>query len=519
MYQSLYRKYRPKSFSEVVGQDHIVRTLKNQIKLGRIGHAYLFTGTRGTGKTSVAKIFAKAVNCLNPKDGEPCNSCEVCQAINTGSTMDVLEIDAASNNSVNDVRELRESVIYSPSLTKYKVYIIDEVHMLSTGAFNALLKTLEEPPQHVIFILATTEPEKLPDTILSRCQRFDFKKIPTKQIVENLGRICKDSGIQIEYNGIKAIALYGNGSMRDAISLLEQSASYKEGLITYEDVCEILGIANQEMLFSLLDSLYEKDALASLINLDKILSYGIDLGNFLRSFTYLLRDMVIYKTGGDDLSDIIYGDYDTIKEKSQKYTLEFLTNALERFTSLQREIRYAVSPVTLLELTILKMIKPEISHDMASLIARIENLEKKMYKGDEIKGKKEVAVTTEEKVSEKTENGAGISEMQEKSLDLKKVWPEVKGVVKKDRMILFTFLEKGSPKWESGKIVIEYSEEEALLVEELKKPENKSLIDNAVEKVVGKKIPVEFVVKKKEEDLLIDQVKKIFGEGIDIEVI
>ncbi|HHY80802.1 MAG TPA: DNA polymerase III subunit gamma/tau, partial [Thermoanaerobacter sp.] len=178
MYQSLYRKYRPRSFKEVVGQEHIVRTLKNQIKLKKIGHAYLFTGTRGTGKTSVAKIFAKAVNCLNNKDGEPCNSCEICQAINNNTTMDVLEIDAASNNSVNDVRELRESVIYSPSLAKYKVYIIDEVHMLSTGAFNALLKTLEEPPPHVIFILATTEPDKLPDTILSRCQRFDFKKIP-----------------------------------------------------------------------------------------------------------------------------------------------------------------------------------------------------------------------------------------------------------------------------------------------------------------------------------------------------
>lgn len=518
MYQSLYRKYRPKSFSEVVGQDHIVRTLRNQIKMGRIGHAYLFTGTRGTGKTSVAKIFAKAVNCLNPKDGEPCNSCEVCQAINTGTTMDVLEIDAASNNSVNDVRELRESVIYSPSLTKYKVYIIDEVHMLSTGAFNALLKTLEEPPRHVIFILATTEPEKLPDTILSRCQRFDFKKIPTKQIAQNLERICRDSGIQIEQNGIRAIALYGNGSMRDAISLLEQCASYKEGLITYEDVCEILGVANEEMLFSLLDHIYEKDAVASLQQLDKILSYGIDLGNFLRSFTYMLRDMVIYKTGGDELIEILYGDQETIKAKSQKYSIGFLTNALEKFTALQREIRYAVSPVTLLELTILRLIRPEISYDMGSLIARIEELEEKINKGY-VATKEESPKTHEKDELEKKVNAAKEAKEEREEIDLGRVWLEVKGILKKERMMLYTFLEKGVPHLKDGKIVVEYSEEDALLVEQLGRPENKDFIEAVVEKVVKKRIPIEFALKKSEEDLLIKQVKEFFGDGIDIEII
>ncbi|HHW56455.1 MAG TPA: DNA polymerase III subunit gamma/tau [Clostridia bacterium] len=520
MYQALYRKYRPKSFNEVVGQDHIVRTLKNQIKLKKIGHAYLLTGTRGTGKTSVAKIFAKAVNCLDNQDGEPCNSCEVCQAINSGTTMDILEIDAASNNSVNDVRELRESVIYSPSLTKYKVYIIDEVHMLSTGAFNALLKTLEEPPPHVIFILATTEPEKLPDTILSRCQRFDFKKIPTKQITQNLKKICTDSGIQIEENGLKTIALYGNGSMRDAISLLEQCASYKEGLITYPDVCEMLGVANEEMLFSLLDYINAKDVVSSLKQLDRILSYGIDIGNFLKSLTYTLRDMVIYKIGGEELKEILYGDVGTIKEKSQKFGVAFLTNALEKFTNLQREIRYAISPLTLLELTILRLIKPEISYDMMSLMARVEQIEERLEKGQFVL--KEENKKTEDNntkvLTEEKKNNIEKNLLQEE-LDLEKVWSEVKEMIKRERIVLYTFIEKGIPYFENGAIVIEYPEDHALLKEELSKGENKSFIEEMITKVVGKAIPLKFELKKNEEELLIRQVKDFFGDDIDIEVI
>ncbi|MDK2814381.1 MAG: polymerase subunit gamma/tau [Thermoanaerobacter sp.] len=515
MYQSLYRKYRPKSFKEVVGQEHIVKTLKNQIKLNRIGHAYLFTGTRGTGKTSIAKIFAKAVNCLNNAEGEPCNSCDICHAINNNTTMDVLEIDAASNNSVNDVRELRESVIYAPSQTKYKVYIIDEVHMLSTGAFNALLKTLEEPPSHVIFILATTEPDKLPDTILSRCQRFDFKRIPTRLIAQNLDRICNDSGIKIEDKGLKTIALYGNGSMRDAISLLEQCISYKEGFITYEDVCEMLGVANDEMLFSLLDYINAKDVAASLKQLDKILSYGIDLGNFLKSLTYILRDMVLYKTGGEELKEILYSNAETIKEKVQNFGTAFLTNALEKFTNLQREIRYAISPLTLLEITILRLIKPEISYDMLSLLSRVEQIEDKLTKGQFfLKEEKEEDENKERNTLPKKEKTTQIIEQED--IDLEKVWIEVKETIKKERIALYAFIEKGTPYFKNGTIVVEYPEENALFKEELNKAENKSFIEEIVKKLVGKSIHLKFELKKNEEELLVQQVKEFFGEDIEI---
>lgn len=517
MYQSLYRKYRPKSFKEVVGQEHIVRTLKNQIKLKKIGHAYLFTGTRGTGKTSVAKIFAKAVNCLNNTDGEPCNSCEICQAINNNTTMDVLEIDAASNNSVNDVRELRESVIYAPSQAKYKVYIIDEVHMLSTGAFNALLKTLEEPPPHVIFILATTEPDKLPDTILSRCQRFDFKRIPTRLIAQNLDRICNDSGIKIEEKGLKTIAIYGNGSMRDAISLLEQCASYKEGLITYEDVCEMLGVANDEVLFSLLDYMNAKDVAASLKQLDKILSYGIDVGNFLKSLTYILRDMVLYKTGGEELKEILYSDVETIKERVQNFGTAFLTNALEKFTNLQKEVRYAISPLTLLEVTILRLIKPEISYDMMSLLARVEQIEDKLEKGQFfLKEEKKEVENKKINISLEKEENVTPQIVQQEDIDLEKVWAEVKEMIKKERIALYAFIEKGIPYLKKGTIVVEYPEEYALLKEELSKAENKSFIEGILKELVGKAIPLKFELRKNEEELLVQQVKEFFGEDIEI---
>lgn len=503
-----------------MGQDHIVKTLKNQIKFNKIGHAYLFSGTRGTGKTSVAKIFAKAINCLNNTDGEPCNSCEVCQSINNNTTMDILEIDAASNNSVNDVRELRESVIYSPSLTKYKVYIIDEVHMLSTGAFNALLKTLEEPPPHVIFILATTEPDKLPDTILSRCQRFDFKRIPTRLIAQNLDRICNDSRIKIEEKGLKTIALYGNGSMRDAISILEQCASYKEDLITYEDVCEMLGVANDEMLFLLLEYINAKDATSSLKQLDKILSYGVDIGNFLKSLISILRDMVIYKTGGEELEGILYNDSETIKGKSQNFGTAFLTNALEKFINLQREIKYAISPVTLLEVTILRLIKQEISYDMMSLLARVEQLEEKLKQGQIfIKNSEQEAKNQKEEIKnfkrEREEGQKNILPQQE-DIDLDKVWNEVKEIVKRERIAVYTFMKKGVPYLKNGAIVLEYPEEYSFLKDELSKVENKTFIEKILKKVAGKELSLKFELKKNEEELLIKQVKELFGEDIEI---
>lgn len=525
MYQSLYRKYRPKKFEDVVGQDHIVRTLKNQIKMGKIGHAYLFCGTRGTGKTSVAKIFAKAVNCKNNLDGEPCNTCQICELINSNSTMDILEIDAASNNSVNDVRELRETIIYAPSLARYKVYIIDEVHMLSSGAFNALLKTLEEPPAHAIFILATTEPDKLPDTILSRCQRFDFKRIPTKVIAQNLNKICIDSDIKIEDRGLKAIALYGNGSMRDAISILEQCASYNSGVVKYEDVCEMLGTANDDILYSLLDSINSGDAASSVKYLDKILSYGIDISNLLKSLISLLRDMLMYKSGGDTMEEILDNDIETVKEKAQNFGKAFLSNALEKFVALQKDIKYSPSPVILLEVAILRLISPEISNDIQGVLNRIEKIEQRL---ENIKSLPTEDITikdsTNKKIIEETSRAKKevvikpVIEKETKKVDINiaKIWNEAKELVKKDRMTLFAFMDMGIPYSKDDEIVVEYPEEHSFFKEELSKAENKDYVEKVLCKILGREIRLGFSIKKSEEEMLVEQVKAVFGDDVEV---
>ena len=281
-YTALYRKFRPISFSEMVGQEHITKTLKNQIVAGRVGHAYLFSGGRGTGKTSAAKIMARAINCLHPKeDGEPCNECEICKAILDGSLTDVVEMDAASNNSVEDIRAIRDEVNFLPTVAKYRVYIIDEVHMLSTGAFNALLKTLEEPPEHVKFILATTEPQKLPATILSRCQRFDFKRITVENIEKRLKIICKESNIQITDEALKMIAILAEGALRDGISILERCSQDTEGVIDEDKIRELVGMPRLELIKQIVKSMIEKQPEKAIEITSSVIGEGKDLDNFL----------------------------------------------------------------------------------------------------------------------------------------------------------------------------------------------------------------------------------------------
>ena len=280
-YTALYRKFRPLNFSEMVGQEHITRTLRNQVIEQRVGHAYLFNGGRGTGKTSAAKILARAVNCLNPKDGEPCNECEICKAILSGSLTDVVEMDAASNNSVEDIRAIRDEVNFLPTRAKYRVYIIDEVHMLSTGAFNALLKTLEEPPEHVKFILATTEPQKLPATILSRCQRFDFKRISTQDIIKRLGIICKESNIQISKEALELISILSEGAMRDAISILERCAAEQTEEINEDKVRDLVGIPKITYINKLAKGIINKEPEEAINIVNTILEEGKDIDNFL----------------------------------------------------------------------------------------------------------------------------------------------------------------------------------------------------------------------------------------------
>jgi DNA polymerase-3 subunit gamma/tau len=295
-YTALYRNFRPLKFSDMVGQDHITRTLRNQIMADRVGHAYLFNGGRGTGKTTSAKILARAVNCLNPQDGEPCNECEICKEILDGSLTDVVEMDAASNNSVEDIRSIRDEVNFLPTKAKYRVYIIDEVHMLSPGAFNALLKTLEEPPEHVKFILATTEPQKLPTTILSRCQRFDFKKIPEADIIKRLKIICTEANINANDEALKIIAVLSEGHMRDAISILERCSQENTDNIRAEEVKELVGLPRLEYINKLAQGILEYDSIKSLEAIDDVINDGKDLYNFLWELIKYFKDILVYKT-------------------------------------------------------------------------------------------------------------------------------------------------------------------------------------------------------------------------------
>ena len=319
-YTALYRKWRPVRFDDVYGQDHIVQTLKNQIISQRIGHAYLFCGTRGTGKTSIAKIFSRAVNCEHPVNGSPCNECETCRSILTGSSMNVVEIDAASNNGVENIREIREQVQYPPTEGKYRVYIIDEVHMLSVGAFNALLKTLEEPPSYVIFILATTEVHKIPITVLSRCQRYDFKRITIDTIATRLRELVTAEKIEVEEKALRYIAKAGDGSMRDALSLLDQCVAFHYGtLLTYDNVLDVLGAVDTSVFSALLRAVIAKDTTVCMKQLEEMVIQGRELGQFVIDFIWYLRNMLILKTTDDaeSMLEMSEENLNQLREESQ----------------------------------------------------------------------------------------------------------------------------------------------------------------------------------------------------------
>lgn len=352
-YTALYRKFRPLNFSEMVGQEHITDTLKNQITAGRVGHAYLFNGGRGTGKTSAAKILARAVNCLNPHDGEPCNECDICKSILSGSLTDVVEMDAASNNSVEDIRGIREEVNFLPTRAKYRVYIIDEVHMLSTGAFNALLKTLEEPPEHVKFILATTEPQKLPATILSRCQRFDFKRISNQDVIKRLKIICKESNIEITEDALKIIAVLSEGAMRDAISILERCTGEKKGLIDENVVRELVGIPKTMQIHSIVKAIIESNADEAINNINSIISEGKDIENFLWEIIKYIKDILVYKAS-KHLEIYNEEEKQQISSLAEKISKERLLHLIYELSELANTIKWSSQRTIMFEAGIIK---------------------------------------------------------------------------------------------------------------------------------------------------------------------
>ena len=361
-YTALYRKFRPLTFGEMVGQEAITRTLKNQIIANRVGHAYLFNGGRGTGKTSAAKILARAVNCLNPKDGEPCNECEICKEALSGALTDIVEMDAASNNSVEDIRSIREEVNFLPTKAKYRVYIIDEVHMLSTGAFNALLKTLEEPPEHVKFILATTEPQKLPATILSRCQRFDFKRISNEDIIKRLKIVCEESKIEITEEALNIIAILSEGAMRDALSILERCVQDGDNKIDENKIRDLVGIPSTALVHDVIDSVFSYDIDKTLEAVDVILNEGKDIVNLLWEMIKYCKDVLVYKTAG---KLEMYNDEEKakIKDIADKTTKEQLINIIYELSELENDIKRTTQKTIMFQAGMIKLCQPRTMNE------------------------------------------------------------------------------------------------------------------------------------------------------------
>lgn len=380
VHQAIYRKWRPLVFEDLIGQSHITQTLKNQISSGKIAHAYLFCGTRGTGKTSAAKIFARAVNCMDNSQPSPCNKCEICRGILDNSILDVLEIDAASNNGVDNIRAIKDEINYPPSAAKYRVYIIDEVHMLSMGAFNALLKTLEEPPEHSLFILATTEPHKVPITILSRCQRFDFKRIPKSDIIVRMKEIAFNDKYDIDEGAFDLLAELADGSMRDGLSLMERCLSASNGTLTAETINSVLGISSKEAIVNIVDAVLEKDTKAVFEMIDQILSDGRDINVFMSDVISHMRNLLVCKVSEDSYKQS--DDYHVkVKSQADKISFAKLSAASELLSAAQADAKWVKAPRIIYETAFVKLCRPEFNDSQSALLDRINSLEEKIKNG------------------------------------------------------------------------------------------------------------------------------------------
>ena len=458
-YTALYRKFRPLNFSEMVGQEHITRTLKNQIIANRVGHAYLFNGGRGTGKTSAAKILARAINCLNPKDGEPCNECEICKGAISGSLTDIVEMDGASNNSVEDIRSIREEVNFLPTKAKYRVYIIDEVHMLSTGAFNALLKTLEEPPEHVKFILATTEPQKLPATILSRCQRFDFKKISNEDIMKRLEIVCKESNIEITKEAMQIIATLSEGAMRDALSILERCIQDGENQIDEDKIKDLVGIPKMIYVHDIVKAIIQYDVDKALVTVNEVLEDGKDISNLLWEIIKYVKDILLYKaTNHVEL----YSEEEKakVKEISETVEKERLINLVYAFSELENEMKFSTQKSIIFQAGIIKLCsKLTVNHQAgdSELEQRVEKIENYLrshtgnvnnYRqqpvGAEVKMAYNIPASTIQTVSKnekKTNSGPKKMETSTYSNKVEEYWPQIVRDLKQNgKIVLYTNL-------------------------------------------------------------------------------
>ncbi len=504
-YTALYRKFRPILFSEIVGQEHITRTLKNQIIAGRVGHAYLFNGGRGTGKTSAAKILARAINCLNPKDGEPCNECEICKGAISGSLTDIVEMDAASNNSVEDIRAIREEVNFLPTKAKYRVYIIDEVHMLSQGAFNALLKTLEEPPEHVKFILATTEPQKLPATILSRCQRFDFKKISNENIIKRLKIVCEQSNIEITQGALNIIATLSEGALRDALSILERCIQDGDNKIDEEKIKNLVGIPKIEFVHGIIRAIVEYNVEDALNYINKVLEEGKELNNFLWEIIKYVKDILIYKTSGK-LDLYSEEDLNKIDDISKKIEKERLIKLIYEFSNLDGEMKKSTQKTIMFQAGIIKLCNKE-NVDNTSLENRISNIEKYLKSGNikianNNQTQNSVPVrTVVNREKNETNTKTSIKPVANKvtkqfSTESSKYWPEIVNDLKANgKIVLYTnLMNTKAVELNDMTVGIEFPNGITSFGKTvLEKPENVREISNLVSMACGKPMNIKYI--------------------------
>jgi DNA polymerase-3 subunit gamma/tau len=530
-YTALYREFRPYNFDTIAGQELIVQTLRNQITTERISHAYLFCGPRGTGKTSTAKVFAKAVNCLQPENGNPCGHCRPCVELASDNNMDILEIDAASNNGVDEIRELRDKIHYPPSIGKYRVYIIDEVHMLSIGAFNALLKTLEEPPSHALFILATTEQQKLPATILSRCQRYNFKRIAANVISEQLTTIAEAKGVGIDMPAKGLIAYWAEGGLRDAISLLDQCLTFTEDTVTEDTVLQVLGTANRQFVFALTDDLLQGKMAGLLEKINQLVEEGKDMRVFIKDLTNHLRNVMIARFV-PDCSELFSVDATIAKAyqaQAKQAGEERLLRAVEQLTLLEGLLRYTAQPRILMEVAFLKICHPEDEVSLVAVNDRITQIEKKLSnlsvadlsastnltiekmpvepKRPMDSGKKIAKEATKQAVSEEKISQA---EPQVQLDDVIDQWKKVLQDVKKKQMGTYVLLSSATVMANGPDIIIEFPNEKSFCAEAIRKPDNLELIQQSFQQHAGKelRIKVEVASNLPKEEIRVKPVAK-----------
>lgn len=511
-YTALYRKFRPMTFGEMVGQEHITRTLRNQIMANRVGHAYLFNGGRGTGKTSSAKILARAINCLNPQDGEPCNECEICKAAINGSLTDIVEMDAASNNSVEDVRSIREEVNFLPTKAKYRVYIIDEVHMLSTGAFNALLKTLEEPPEHVKFILATTEPQKLPATILSRCQRFDFKRISNEDIIKRLKIVCEESKIEITEGALNIIAVLSEGAMRDALSILERCIQDGENKIDEDKIKDLVGIPKFDFVNRIVQAIFEYNAEEVIASTNEVLDQGKDLENFIWEMIKYVKDILIYQSC-KKLDLYSESELERIKKVSETVSKERLVQLIYTLSELQSNMKWSNQKSIVFQAGIIKLCANPLEggENVEERVGKIENY---LKSGNFVKQVQTATSVSARPVSQanpvstvnsvnpttsaqsKTQNKPPKMQMAGITGSIEKTWPKIVGNLKDNgKIVLYTNLINTEAK-EINDMTVEIEFKRGITPfgkAVLEKQENIRELTNLVSMACGKEMQIKYI--------------------------